>query len=268
MFLDRYFPYTPPPGQPMANAQQDAQEVAGHYLSSRRSQGTVISFINLVSQEKVTPNRDGTISISSARELSGEPKHFQEIGPLLYREMHGQDRFAFDRDHSGRLVMSMDFPFMVAQASPLHVSLALNLTILIFCLVVFLVILLGWPIAAIARRHYGHSLDLPPQDRKLRLWVHIACIVEILFAIGWIAIVMSMSSGLPSAQLDVWVRVCQVIGWLGIIGAIVIIYAAIRFLRDPLSAWFKTYNVVAAIACIAFVWFMFNWHLLRFSLQY
>ncbi len=269
MFLNRYFPYTPPAGQTVAHADQDAKQVAGRYISSRRSQGTVISFIDLASQGTVSANQDGTISISMARSLNGEPKHFREIGPLLFREVDGQDLFAFDRDSSGRLVMSMDFPFFVFPRTPLSESTALNFTILIYCLALFLLILLFWPIAATVRRHYGRSLDLSPRQRRLRFWVHIVCFVDILFAVGWISLLMSLSGGgLPSSGLDPWIRLLQVLGWLAIIGAVLVIYAAIRFFREPLGRWFKIYNVAAAIACAAFVWFMFNWHLLRFSLKY
>ena len=268
-FLNRYFPYTPAAGQPTANAKRDARQVAGRYLSSRRSQGTVLSIISLVGQAKVSANPDGTISVNSARGLNGRPKHFEEIGPLLFREVGGQDRFAFDRDHSGRLVMSMDFPFMVFQRTPLAMSTALNLTILILCLLIFVLILLFWPIAAIVRRHYGRTLEIPPADRKLRLLVRLALLANIVFALGWFWVLSTLSgSGLPSSAMDTRIRFFQVFGWLGIIGAVIVIFAAFRFLREPFGRWFKLYNVLAALACVAFVWFMFNWHLLSFSLKY
>ena len=268
-FLNRYFPYTPPAGESMAHAEQGAKEVAGNYLSSRRSQGTVLSFLQLASQVKVSANQDGTIGVSSARSLSGYPTHFREIGPLLFREVGGQHEFAFDRDSSGRLVMSTDFPFFVFQRTPLSKSTTLNLTILIYCLVVFLLILLFWPIAAVVRRHYGRTLEMASGNRRLRLLVHFACIIIIVFAAGWIWFLSSLSGGgLPTADLDPRIRLFQVLGWLGIISAVIIVYAAYRFLREPVSRWFKIYNIAAALACAGLVWFIFNWHLLSPSLKY
>jgi hypothetical protein len=110
---------------------------------------------------------------------------------------------------------------------------------------------------------------LSPANRKLRLLVRFAGIVYVLFAAGWISLLLSLSGGgLPSSAFDPRIRLFQVLGWLGIIGAVIVFYATYRFLREPVGRWFKIYNVAAAIACAAFVWFMFNWHLLRFSLRY
>lgn len=268
-FLDRYFPYTPPAGETVANAKDDAKAVSKSYISSRRTEGTVLSFLDLASQAKVSPNADGTISINLARSLNGQPKHFREIGKLLYREVDGQDLFAFDRDSSGRLVMAMDFPFMIFQQTPLSESIPLNLTILIYALLMFILIVLLWPIAAVVRRHYDRPLAMPPEDRRWRLLVRVVCLLEIVFAAGWISVLTTLSGGeLPGPGLDTRIRIFQIIGWLGVLGAILVLYAALRFLREPLGRWFKIYNVAAALACVALVWFMFNWHLLRFNLQY
>src|SRR5260370_1096793 len=43
MFLDRYFRYTPPPGQQVANAAHDANSVRGMYWLSRRSETNVVA---------------------------------------------------------------------------------------------------------------------------------------------------------------------------------------------------------------------------------
>ena len=268
-FLDRYFPYTPPPGETMASAKDDAKTVSNSYISSRRTEGTVLSFLDLASQAKVSPNADGSISINLALSPNGEPKHFREIGKLLYREVDGQDLFAFDRDSSGRLVMGLDYPFMIFQQTPSLESIPLNLTLLIFALAMFILIALLWPVAAIVRRHYGRPLELSPANRRLRLLVHLVTLLEIVFAAGWISVLTTLSGGeLPGPGLDTRIRIFQIVGWLGILGALLVLYAAFRFLREPLGRWFKIYNVLAALACIALVWFVFNWHLLRFSLQY
>ncbi len=268
-FLDRYFPYTLPAVESMPNAKADASAVANSYISTRRTEGTVLSFLQLAGQAKVSANPDGTISINVARSLSGQPKHFREIGQFLFREVDGQELFAFDRDSSGRLVMCMDFPFFVFQQAPFPQSIPLNFTVLIYCLAVFILIALFWPIAAIVRRHYKRPLALSPEDRRLRLLVHLVCVVELVFAAGWIWILMTLAGGeIPGPELDTRVRLFQIVGWLGILGALVVLYATFRFLREPLGRWFKIYNVAAAIACLALVWFMFNWNLLRFSLRY
>src|SRR5215469_12515496 len=64
-FLDRYFPYTPPAGEKVADTKRDRQSVLGTYWSSRRTQ---TSFLN---QTRVTANSDGTISVAGFEDFAG-----------------------------------------------------------------------------------------------------------------------------------------------------------------------------------------------------
>ena len=48
-------------------------------------------------------NSDGTISINAVKDFAGNPKRFQEIAPMLFRELDGQSRVAFTKDYAGRL---------------------------------------------------------------------------------------------------------------------------------------------------------------------
>ena len=60
-FLDRYFPYTPPAGEQVANAAQDTKSVTGGYWSSRRSATNIAAVLSAIDQNKVTTNSDGTM---------------------------------------------------------------------------------------------------------------------------------------------------------------------------------------------------------------
>ena len=118
-FLDRYFPYTPPAAQPVATAKQDTNSVAGTYWFSRRSQDNIIAVIDALAQDKVSVNSDGTLSVDRLKDFAGNPKHFEEIAPLMFREVHGQSRLAFIKDYAGRQIIVIDWPFFVAQPVPL-----------------------------------------------------------------------------------------------------------------------------------------------------
>ncbi len=96
-FLNRYFPYTPPAGQTVADSAADAKAVTGTYWSSRRSETTLLSVTSLFDESRVSVNNDGTISLSAAKDFAGNLRKFREIGPLLFREDYGQTRLAFIR---------------------------------------------------------------------------------------------------------------------------------------------------------------------------
>jgi len=270
-FLDRYFPYELPSAAAVATARQDAQLVSGRYMSSRRAETTLIRVIGVASQLKVFANPDGTISADSLKNLAGEPIKFREIAPLIFRDVNGQDRIAFERDNSGRLLMSIDFPFMVFQKSRWFENSALQLPMIIGALAIFVLTLLLWPVAAIIRRHYGKVLDLPPAQRRLRLVVHLVCVVDLVFLLGFLVF---FSVGMRKLEMlgprfDALMRAIQIVGWLGVVGTVAAVYNVVRTWTVPDRwLWSKLADTVIGLACLAFVWFVFTWNMLHWSLRY
>ena len=68
--------------------------VSGRYISSRRPETTILKALGVTGEAKVYENGDGTISVNDLKDLNGEAKKFKEIGPLLFREVKGQDTLA------------------------------------------------------------------------------------------------------------------------------------------------------------------------------
>ena len=269
--LDRYFPYEPPPGSPPANASADAQSVAGRYIVSRRADTTIMKIFNVLGETKVYSNDDGTISVSDLKDLNGGPKKFKEIGPLLFRESNGQDKIGFKRDDAGRNVLVIDFPFMVFQAAPWNLNSALNLPLIVVSLSIMVLALLIWPIAALIRWHYGRQLGLAASDRRLHRWVRIVCLIDIIFLAGF-ALFFTMAEkdiSLLSPAYNPLLRILQLLGWLGCVGAIVALYNTICSWKNK-ERWIasKIAETAICLACFGFVWFVFTWNMLHLSLKY
>src|SRR5215467_800581 len=167
-FLDRYFPYQIPDQPALSTAAQDAQTVSGHYIVSRRGGESILKVLAVAGQTKIAPNDDGTISSPDLKDMSGVPKKFREIAPLMFRDVDGQDRIAFKRDSSGNLVAVIDFPFMVFQKAAWYENSVLHLPILVCALIIFVLTLVLWPVMALIRKHYDKPLTLTPQQRRLR----------------------------------------------------------------------------------------------------
>jgi CubicO group peptidase (beta-lactamase class C family) len=265
-FLDRYFPYKVPEVAPLPTAAEDARAVAGSYLVSRRPVTTVLSFISAIGVPSVTVNPDGTISMGM-RDLAGQPKHFSEIAPLVFREVNGQDRIAFKKNPSGGYIVGIDYPFMVYQTAPWYESGMFNNVLLIGCLGVMILTVVLWPVAALVRRHYARPLKLAPEDARRRLLVRIACLLDVAFVVAWLSF-LSALTGITDRQ-DPLFRMIQIVGWLGIIGCLFALYDGILALRDSTRWWFARLHAVSiALACVAFTWFIYNWHMLKFSLNF
>jgi CubicO group peptidase (beta-lactamase class C family) len=267
--LDRYFPYTPPPASPVAEPKADVQAVSGYYTSSRRSQTNVLKVTSMLGQLKVFPDPDGGIRIDPLKDSAGELIHWQEIGPLLYRQRNGQDLVAFRRDASGKMVLSIDFPFFVFQRATGLDSKPFNVFVFISGASVLLLVLILWPIAHLLRKHYGQKLSFSPRDRRLRFLVKIICAIDIVFILAWVILGSRLDSGVLSESLDPWIHLIQIIGVLGCLGALVAIYNAYRSWSDRERwIWAKLADTFVALACLGLAWFMLAWDLLNFNLNF
>jgi CubicO group peptidase (beta-lactamase class C family) len=269
-FLDRYFPYQPPAALPVSTAKEDAQLVSGLYLSSRRGETTFFKLTNLFDEPKVFTNADGTISIDALKGPNGELKRYSEVSPLLYREVHGQDQIAFHRDRNQRLEFSIDYPFFVFQRSPAADNKYLNFSLILPGLIIILLTLLIWPIAAGVRWHYGRKLELERPEKRLRLAVRLVCILDIVFTLAWV-IVISLADD-PSAfsrGLDPILYGIQLTGVLGASGTLLVLFNSIQsWSKTGAWIWTKIFDTLLALSCLAFVWFIWHWNLINFNLKY
>ena len=270
-FLDRYFPIELKEAPPVPTATSDAQQVVGHYIVSRRSQDNILSMLTVVGEMDVVRNDDGTISAKDLKDMNGEPKKFREIAPMMFRDVNDQDRLAFKKDDSGNTVAVIDFPFMVFQKASAWENSGFQLPLVVVSLVILLLTVLLWPIAALIRRHYGKLLTLSPAQKRLRLLVRLACIAFLFLFVGY-GVFFSMALkdiSLLSPKGDPFLRIIQLFGWIGVVGAIVAVYSAIRSWQDSARwIWSRIGDTVIALAFVGTICFVFTWHLLHWSLMY
>jgi CubicO group peptidase (beta-lactamase class C family) len=272
-FLDRYFPQPLPNEPTLASAADDGKQVAGLYEVSRRFQTNVLGVLTLLGETKVVVDKkDNTIFIDDAfKNANGVPKHFREVGPLLFRDVDGQDKLQFVKDSNGRFILYIDYPFMVFQKvqNPLNTTV-FNYVVLGFSLGVIALTLLLWPVSAILRRHYGKPLTLEVPARRMRLILRVVCALDLLFliafAIGFSA--LEKPGGLGS-QGDFWIHLVQVIGVLGALGGLYAVLVAVVSWSDQQQwVWYRLWNVLLALGCVGFFWFAWHWHMFNFNLNY
>ena len=270
-FLDRYYPYSIPVAHPPAHSIEDAKLVAGQYIASRGAFTTVLSFLQLAGQLTVSATPNGDVITDSFKTLAGQPEHWQEIAPLVYRVEGGQDLLAFNHDPQGRLRASIDFPFEVFDRASFFEGKSFNLFLIGFTVVVGLLALLAWPVAAWTRRHYKRSLVLTARQRTAYIVVHLIGLLDVLFFAGWLVILTELEKnpGFAGESMDRYLRLLQLIGWVGTLGTLAVIYA-VYLLRDAENRWWLARVGYGAIvlACISFSWLAYHWHLLHWSLRF
>ena len=268
-FLDRYFPYTPPKVEKLSTADADAKAVAGHYLTSRRSESNFMKVANVDDNIQVIPDENGTIRVEPLRDFNGQIKKWQEVAPLVYRSVNGQDLIAFRQLDNNRMQLIPNFPAVVYQRVKLIANSDFNQWLILVAIIILCVTLIFWPVGAIVRLHYHHRLELDPQSLRLRPWVRLVCAIDIAFLLIFFKVVTSGSLATFSSRSDLKFHLIQTLGALGAAGIVVVVLACLSSWRDPHEwFWAKMWNFLLLLACVGFVWFSIHWNLLNFNLNY
>jgi CubicO group peptidase (beta-lactamase class C family) len=266
-FLDRYFQDSRAPSVKVGTAQVDAASVAGFYVSSRHFERSFMKLTNLIEQTKVSANSDGTVSVDSEQKPNGEPKRFEEIAPLLYREVGGHSQLGFRRDSTGRMQFQLDWPVFIFQRVGFFESRYFNYGVLAFGVGVVTLTILWWPLGAVVRKHYGRALELNQWERRARLAVRAVCILFIVFYGGWgLAISQVGEDPAWTNGLPPWVIALGILGVICVLGAIVACLNAVRGVTTQnRNLWSKLHDAVVALACLNLVWFAITWNLVNFN---
>jgi hypothetical protein len=271
-FMDRYFPAAPSNEPTLSTAAQDAKSVAGMYEISRRFETNILSVTTVLGEAKIAVDpKDSTITLDGLKGLNGQPVHYREIGPLLFRSTDGHQKVAFANDANGRRVAYIDYPFMVFQRvdSTLD-NQTVNYIILGFSLGVVALTIIFWPIGAGLRKHYAKPLALDPRAKRLRMLVRLICFGVVIFVVCVLAFVNKLSNPSGMAErTDFWVHLMQLFGLVVGLGSLIAIYNCLKSWGDA-NQWFwnRVWNTFLALSIVGYFWFIYHWHLLNFHLNY
>jgi hypothetical protein len=225
----------------------------------------------ILGETTVTANEDGTIGVADLTEPNGLPKRWQEVAPMTFRDLNGQDTLIFKPDTNGDMQMIIAYPFMVFKRVGAFENSKLLMPVLVFSLAVMLLTLLLTPVAWLVRRHYGQKLELSATDKWLRSGIWIVFALDLIFVIGLTALV---SYALTDFEIlsdagNKWFFLFQAIGVVGAIGTLIVLYHAVHaWMSKSYRIWGKLQATLLALACLGFLWFAFVGNLLVFSSSY
>jgi hypothetical protein len=285
-FANRYFSSA---GQPKVDvdantAKSDGRAVSGLYDGTRRGETTLLKILALSGQFSVRTDKEGVLQIEGMKNQSGELKRWREIAPLfgkipiksrtdvVYREIDGLERISFRRDASGAVGEMLPFPAIYeGQRVPWYVSKIFIGLLIGGSLLLALLTVLLWPVAVMIRKRYQRPLFSTKSDRVLYFLSRIVCLAEVVFIL---APFVALSQGLEHIvilgdAINAWLQALHVLGWLLMAGVVLLIIAAIRFVRLPgHGLWFRAHTILLAIGGIAFGVFAWQFHLLDTSLKF
>ena len=228
MFMDRYFPATSDESRPTEQAFTLDPSVAGVYRGTRRWESSVLKVISLFpapnGEVEVSIDPDKTLRIDGFEDAAGQPLKFHQIGSLLYEDTKSHERAAFRRGRNDKMQMQVGAPDDVFIQVDVWQKKSLSFVVLIAGLLVVVLSLILWPVAAVVRKHYARPLNLSSTDCKLRIAVWFACVLFCILLFGWTGVfVVGLQDFVRiMTGLGRWIIVFGVVGILCALGTILV----------------------------------------------
>ncbi|MDB5365711.1 MAG: serine hydrolase [Rhodospirillales bacterium] len=274
-FLDRYFPAPALPDEPtLPTAAEHGQILASqNWISSRAGVASWLRLSTAQAPSTVTVHGDNTISWTAMVGPGGAPKRWREVQPFVWREVNGASRLVAQRDASGRPTMlGTDDIAPVMVWLPASVATGPTAMKLIWsaCAVLGCTVLL-WPVAALVRRYHDAKPSFEGRDRWLYRASRIVPAFLLVFFFGWFRMMTEIGTNLPkfSADLDPTLWLLQVIGVIGALGTLLLLWRAVQAWRDARFDWWgRISNSVIALAALVIVWAGVVYNLFDFGLNY
>ncbi len=271
-FADRYLPGHEADGRvDGATAATHAAMMAGSWVNSRRAESNFINAAGLVGQLKVGA-RKGELVVPLPG-LNGEPRHWVEIAPFVWRERDGHQRLAA-KVVDGKVVrFSFDgiSPFMVFERAPWYKSGGWLLPALLLALAALTLTALAWPIAALARRRYGAKLELDPRALRAFRLSRLAAIAIVGALVGWgltIGVLLSDINKL-NASTDPLIRILQIAGAIAFIGGAAILLWHLWIVWSGRRRWpARVWSIVLALSGLVMLWVAVAFKLISFGVNY
>jgi CubicO group peptidase (beta-lactamase class C family) len=266
-FSDRYFPaYTAPAFQTVPADQ--LKDISGNFQATRRADSTKLAIGNPAGQSVFSVDKDGVLTIDTAKDIRGHARKWKPIGKDLWQAENDQARLFAVRDSSGKIVrVAINFPGVQLQRVPWYehksfvgISLAVSLLILLAVVATSLI--------RLARRlFFRNRPPLKPQPGTLWITIgpRLAAFLWIIVAIGLAALAANLQNeALPS--FPVIQRYFSLITWFSVLGVFFSIFALVAGMRIWIRADVRIisrvkFSLVAA-ACVFLTWYSIHWNLI------
>ena len=177
-------------------------------------------------------------------------------------------RFAFvDEDGSGSYLA---VPAVPLQRVPWYLDIRWIAPALVVSAIVGRLSLLAWPFAALWRRWRHKPWSHDRGDRRDFLAVRLVLLVDTI-VIAAVAVLFMMSSDLTifSPALDRPLLGLYALAWLGVFGALVSLWATIKFWRKGAgSRWSRVHHALLALSNVMLAWFFLTFHIAGTTLNY
>ncbi len=273
-FADRYYPASEQNLPTASTAKADGALLSGHYVSSRAGGFNFLRLASLLGETTVGVDKNGTLVASSITDLSGSPRQWREVKPLLWKEVNGADYLQAVADGHGGIKMFSITPYApIIEFLPAPVALNAGWIFPVggIALLILVIAALGWPIVALVRRKYKYQPEIAGRSLMLHRATRATAWLFIALVVGWILVLTAVNNDLTALNggLDIWMRLLQLILIIAIVGALVAVWNAYTVANAARGRWLAiAWAVLIAISAVFFAWLFLDLGLLTASLNY
>lgn len=261
-FIDRYFPVEAPGEMaPPSGFQERIKPFLGEYYLSRSNFTTFEKLISLLYPVSVRLDREGNLLVN----LMGQSRLFVEVEPgLLQDSLEPNRQLVYRAGADGRYYLIPPAPVAFIK-SPWYGTTAFQGSLLVFSIAMFLLVLIRWPVAAIANRKKGERYRAGARTAR---WAgFLASLVSLIFVSGLIMIFSNIAPayGVPevffqsSSWLDIFLSLPIIVA---VLSALMLFFTIIAWVRRYWSVGGRIFYSLLTLAAIVFVWQMTYWNLL------
>ena len=273
-FLDRYYPVNFTESSPLPSQNKDGDLVQGFYQASIRSESSFLRFAALAEQLQVTTDPHGILAIDLFKDRRGSATRWQEVAPLIYREIGGERMIGFrlgQKEQVSDLVPPL--PLGILQKVPLTSSRLFIFWLAGSAMALVAATALFFPVAMIVRARYGRPLfESNPGAEVLYLFTRVWCVVITAFVIVVAIFLTMLGQNLDqiSPVQDRWLDAIHWLAWIGLGGGTAImVIATLYFWIGQYGSWLnRLHTALLLVATGILLWFGQSYHFLDSSLRF
>jgi CubicO group peptidase (beta-lactamase class C family) len=266
-FTDRYFPFTPSPvfqNYPL----NELKAIEGDYQPTRRSESNILKLGGLLSQSSAKVDKDGVLSLESAKDLRGHPRKFKPIGKDLWQAEGDQPRVLAIRDASGNVVrIASMFAGSQYERVPWYENVEYLTPVGAAAFALIALVILATLYRLGHQLFFSKRAKLKPQPgtQWLTIGPRLAAFSWLALAIATAIIIAPLGNEetLPTHLLDKWFLLLSVLAGFAIFFSLFAILAAIRvWRRENLRTITRVKFSLVALACLFLAWFAIHWNII------
>lgn len=265
VIAQRFLPKLPDAGGAHTAALTSNTEIAGVYHPSRRAETTWFRISGLLSERAVRVNSDGSLTVYPAIWPFNGGRRFKRVDQNLY-EGPASAHIAFVEQAGAESYFVQ--PGVRLQRVPWFLDVRWIAPAFLVSTGIVLLSLVAWPIAALWRRWRRKPWSKDRDDRRQFLGVRLILLADAAVVVA-IAVFFTMPATVYNEALDPLMLVFYALAWLGVLGAIPIVWITVLFWRNGVGGrWSRIHHSLIAASCAMVAWFFVVFRIAGTTLNY